>query len=157
MYVRVSVIVAALLLQIGCSGSPKRQLDPSAFASVRTIELSDATNPVLLASTGAKQINEYLEIGLKNRGYAICRACSADAVATAVVSEYSTKQTSKRDWVGWGNLNYITTAETHWTLTIVRNGVVLFQTEVEDEKAMSIEQLAGQQVQEVMQKIPVRQ
>ena len=156
MHTKTIVTIATLLVIVGCSSAPKRQFDPSAFAPVRTIEMRDVTDPVLLASTGAKRVREYLEVGLTHRGYAICRDCQSDAVATVAVSEYSTKQDSRRDWAGWGNLNYVQYGRADWTLTIVRNGETIFQKRVKHHKAMPIDQLAGQQVQDVLRQIPAR-
>lgn len=148
--------LAALLLLTGCSSAPKEQPD-ALFQSVRTIELKDETNPVLLASTNAKQIRDFVELGLKHRGYSVCTDCQADAIATVVVREYRTKQISKRDWIGWGNLNYFVAAESYWTFTIVRNGKTIFQDDPEDEiGGMTLEQLAGRQAREVLNHIPTR-
>ena len=157
MAIKVIVTIMSLLVIVSCSSVPKRKFDPSAFAPVRTIEMKDATDPVLLASTGAKRVREYLEVGLTHRGYTICRDCQSDAVATVTVGEYSTKQDSKRDWVGWGNLNYVEIGGADWTLTIVRNGETIFQKRVKDHKTMPIDQLAGRQVKDVLQQIPARQ
>lgn len=158
-----AIIITTLLVLVGCSSTPrqqsdapKRQPEPSKFAEVYTIELRDASNPILLASTGAKRVREYLEVGLTHRGYAICHDCQSDAVATVTVHKYSTKQDSKRDWVGWGNLNYLEVGESDWTLTIVRNGEAIYQKRIKQRKAMPIDQLAGQQVQAVLRSIPVR-
>ena len=157
MPMKANVIISTLLVIVGCSSSQKRPFDPSAFAPVLTIELRDATNPVLLASTGAKHVREYLEIGLTHRGYAICRDCQSDAVATVTVSEYSTKQDSKRDWLGWGTQSYVEDSRSDWTLTIVRNGETIFQKRIKQHQTMQIDQIAGQQVQDVLRQIPARQ
>ena len=154
---KILIAFATLLLIAACSSATKRQFDPSVFAGVRTIELKDATDPVLLASTGAKQVSTYLEVGLGHLGYSICRDCKSDAVATVTVDEYSTKQTTKRDWLGWGNVNYAAQAESNWTLTITRNGGTIYQKQLEDRELMSIDQLAGQQVQDALREIPARQ
>jgi hypothetical protein len=151
------VAIAALLAIAGCSSASKRPFDPGAFASVRTLEMRDATDPVLLASTSAKRVLEYLEIGLKGRGYAICHDCQSDAVATVTVTVYSTKREGTRDWIGWGNLNYLEYGQSVWTLGIVRNGETIFQKRMSHNKAMPIDQLTGQQVRDLLQQIPARQ
>ena len=156
MHSKAIVTIATLLVIVGCSSTPKRQLAPSPFVPVRTIELKDATDPILLASTGAKRVREYLEVGLTHRGYSICRDCQSDAVATVTVSKYSTRQDSKRDWLGWGNLTYLEYGESDWTFAIVRNGDTIFERRITDYKAMPIDQLAGQQVQQVLQEVPAR-
>jgi len=152
-----AITIATLLVLVGCSIVPKRQSEPSAFATVRTIELRDATDPVLLASTSAKRVREYLEIGLTHRGYIVCRDCKSDAVATVTISVYRTKHDSKRDLIGWGNLNYVEYGASDWTLTIVRNDKTIYQKRIRDNESMPIDQLAAQQVRDVLQKIPTRQ
>jgi hypothetical protein len=161
-----AILITTLLVLVGCSSSPKqqsepgaskRQPEPSAFAVVRTIELRDSTDPVLLASTGAKRVREYLEVGLTHRGYTVCRDCKSDAVATVTVRVYRTKQDSKRDWAGWGNLSYLEYGESDWTLTIVRNDETIYEKRIKHNKTMPIDQLAAQQVLDVLRKIPTRQ
>jgi hypothetical protein len=157
MHSKAIVTIATLLAIAGCSSASKRQFDPSAFAPVRTVEMRDASDPVLLSSTNAKRVREYLEIGLKSRGYIVCSDCQSDAVATVIVSEYSTKREGTRDWVGSGNLNYLEYGKSVWTLSIVSNGETIFQKRMSHNKAMPIDQLSGQQVRDVLQQIPARQ
>jgi hypothetical protein len=149
------VTVAALLAIAGCS-SARKQFDPNVFAPVRTIEVKDATDPVLLASTSAKRVSEYLEIGLKARGYAVCRECQSDAVATLTVRTYSTQQNATRDWF-WFNRQFVEYGLSIWTLSIVRNGETIFQKRMDRRKAMQIDQLAAEQVQDALRQIPARQ
>ena len=156
MRIKTSVIIVIVLSIVGCKTTTNRPPTPSPFALIHTIELKDATNPILLASTGAKRVREYLEIGLAHSGYVVCRDCQSDAVATVTVRKYSTRQNSKRDWVGWGNLTYLEFGETDWILSIVRNGETIFERDVSDDKAMPIDQLAGQQVQDMLERIPAR-
>lgn len=151
-------IAAALFVLAGCSSTPRpQQPEPSKFAEVYTIELRDASNPVLLAATGAKRVREYIELGLTHRGYTVCHDCKSDAVATVTVHTYRTKQDSKRDWAGWGNLNYMEVGESGWTLAVVRNGETIYQKRIKHNKAMPIDQLSAQQVQDVLRGIPARQ
>src|SRR6266516_6680045 len=156
MHSKAIVTIATLLIVAGCSSASKR-FDPGAFAPVRTIGLRDASDPVWLSSTNAKRVREYLEIGLKGRGYIVCSDCQSDAVATVTVSEYNTKRESTRDWVGWGNLNYLEYGKSVWTLSIVSKGETIFQKRMSHNKAMPIDQLSGQQVREALQQIPARQ
>lgn len=150
------VALTATLLA-ACASKSKHQPDvTSLLAPVKTIELRDETSPVLLASTEAKRIRNLVEVALKHRGYEVCEKCRADAIAIVNVNTFGTQQSFKRDWIGWGNLNQITYAQSEWTFEIMRDGQSLFNTVSDDEKAVPIEQLAGQQVQEVMQKIPRR-
>jgi hypothetical protein len=157
---RKSILAIVILLIIaGCSSTAKRQPARTiemVFAPVSAIEIRDATNPVLLASTDAERVFEYLEVGLKHRGYNICRNCQADTVATVTVSRFNTKDDPKRDWAGWGNLIPRIVAESEWTLIIVHNGETIFDKRAHKRAAMPIEQLAGQQVQDVLQQIPTR-
>jgi len=159
-----AIIITTLLVLVGCSNATKRQSEASAlaavhsaFAAVHTIELKDTTDPLLIASTDAKRVREFLEIGLTHRGYTVCRDCKSDAVATVTVRVYRTKQDSKRDWAGWGNLNYLEFGESAWSLTIVRDGETIYQRRISHKKAMSIDQLAAKQVMDVLQKVPTRQ
>jgi len=153
---KVTIATAVLFIIAGCSSAPKREPAPSPFVAVRTIELRDLTDPVLLASTSAKRVSEYVEIGLAGRGYTISRGGPSDAVATVTVQQYRTVRDSKRDWVGWGNLNYVEVGISEWTLTVTRNGETIFQKRIKHSQAMPIDQLAGRQVQDVLQQIPVR-
>jgi hypothetical protein len=144
------VTITTLLVIAGCS-SVSKQLEPGALAPVRTIEIRDATDPVLLASTSARRVREYLEIGLKGRGYSVCRDCQSDAVATVTVSMYSTSDWIERGVLSSGGMQSV------WTLSIVRNGETLFQRRMSHRKLMPIDQLAGQQVRDVLRQIPARQ
>jgi hypothetical protein len=132
---RIIVFIAILLLFVGCSSKPPKQTVAAdlpnaidtAFAAVRTIALRDTTDPVLLASTGAKRIGEYIEIGLRQRGYVVCRNCQGDAVATVTVDKFNSKQVLKRDWF-WFNRTPLVYAESEWTLFIEdRNGRTIYQ------------------------------
>jgi hypothetical protein len=158
-----AIVITTLLVLVGCSRTPGRQSDapkrvpePSKYADVYTIELIDVSNKILLASTGAKHVSEYVEIGLTQLGYTVCRNCKSDAVATVNVRTYGTKQDSKRDWAGWGNVNYVQVGQSDWTFTLVRNGDTIYEKRIKDNEAMPIDQLAAQQVQDVLKKIPTR-
>ena len=151
MPIKAIVTIITLLVIAGCSSASKR-LGPSAFAPVHTIEMKDATDPVLLASTSARRVREYLEIGLKGRGYTICRDCQSDAAATVTVSVYELGMTLDL-WSG----NSLLAGQSIWTLSIVRNGETIFQKRMKDKQYKPIDQIAGQQVQEVLQQIPARQ
>jgi hypothetical protein len=152
-YSAVIITLIALLLFTGCKSTAKRVDEHNAFEAVRTMELRDTTNPVLLASTSAMHVREYLELGLTHRGYTICHDCQSDAVATVTVHEYSTKQDSTRDFLT-GIKNYIVISKSDWTLTIVHNGKTIFHEQINDDESMPIDQLAGKQVQDVLEEIP---
>lgn len=141
-----------VLVLAACSSAPQKQ---AAFATVRTIELRDGTDPVLLASTGAKRVYEYIEIGMKGRGYTICRDCKSDAVATVTVTSYGTNPEFLRDFP-WLVGHYVEYALSVWTLSVVRNGEMILQKRISHNKAMPIDQLAGRQVQDVLEQIPPR-
>ena len=143
----------ALFVLVACSSAPKKAHNPGAFASVRTIELRDATDPLLLASTSARRVREYIEIGLQHRGYTVCNPCDADAVATVTVREYSTQKKIVRIGVG---LVLANVADSAWSLVIVRNGETIFQKRVNHDKAMEIDQLSARQVKDVLAHIPPR-
>src|SRR5216684_8673207 len=100
------ITITTLLALSACSiFTPKTKSDSvAAFAPVRTIQLRDGTDPVILASTGAGRVREYFEIGLKHRGYSVCRDCVADAVATVVVREYSTQQVIDNSFFFFGRV-----------------------------------------------------
>jgi hypothetical protein len=150
------VTIAVLVLNAGCSSFKEVDFSASAFAPIRTIELKDTTDPVLLASTEAKRVREYLEVGLRARGYVIKHDGPTDASATLTVLEYGTEQVSKRDWY-WLNVNYVVEAKSKWILSITRDGNTIFQKRMEDNETMPIEQLAGRQIKDVLESIPVRQ
>lgn len=157
MHLKAIIIVFTLLVIVGCSSMHKRKVEPSAFVPVHTIELRDATNPVLLSSTGAKRIREFIQIGLTGQGYAVCSDCKSDAVATVTVYDYSTYQDSKRDWLGWGTKSYVETGNADWSITVVRNGEQIFQKRIYWHDTKPVDQIAGQQVQEVLEQIPAHQ
>jgi len=143
----------ALLVLAACSGTPKKVYDPGAFALIRTIELRDATDPLLLASTSAESVRKYLEIGLQHRGYTVCNPCDADAVATITVSEYSTQQdiTFTRGVIVHGNV-----ADTAWSFVVESHGKTIFQKRIRHRKIMAIDQLSARQVKDVLDNMSPR-
>jgi hypothetical protein len=149
--------VITVLALTACSIiTPQKQFDTvTVFASVRTIEMKDATDPVLLVSTSAKRVREYLEIGLRARGYTICSDCQSDAVATVTVTSYGTNPEFLRDFP-WVVGHYVEYAQSVWTVSVVRDGETIFQKRISHNKAMPIDQLAGRQVQDVVEQIPAR-
>jgi alpha-glucosidase (family GH31 glycosyl hydrolase) len=155
---RINSTVAAvmLFLSAGCSSFKEVNFAAGDFAPVRTIVLKDATDPILIASTEAKRVREYFELGLTHRGYVVRSDGPADATATLTILEYGTEQTSKRDWYLL-NLNYVVEATSEWTINITKDGKTIFQKRMEDKETMPIDRLAGRQVSEVLESIPVRQ
>jgi phosphoketolase len=151
---RIIFLAVALLSSIAYAG--KKESGPSLFEGVHTIELIDASNPVLLASTDAKRVREFFEIGLKHLGYKVCNDCksSADAVATILVSKNRTIQDRKRDWAGWGNQLVVASSESSWKITVVRNGVSIFEQRKSHSQPIPLDTLVGKQVQDVLNDIP---
>ena len=144
-----------VLVLAACSSAPK--IDPvAAFAQVRTIVLRDATDPVILASTGAGRVREYFELGLKHRGYSVCRDCTADAVATVVVREYSSQQVIDNSFLFFGRV-LRDVARVRLEFTVVRNGETIYQERINrGGEAMAIDQLAASHVRVFLEQIPAR-
>lgn len=151
---RTLIIFTALLVFAACSSTPKKKYDPAAFTPVNVIELRDATDPLLLASTSAGRVREFIVIGLKHRGYVVCHPCSADATATVTVRKYTTEQKTKGTF--WGASTF-DVAEVDFTLVIVRNGETILQGRQKDNENMTIDQLAAREVRDALEKIPHRQ
>lgn len=149
MHGKTIVAIAAIVAAAGCANSPKLPAPKVSLVSVRTIEIKDATDPVVLASTGAKRVREFLEIALTHRGYVVCRDCRSDAVATVTVSTYSTQHGSIQPWMHGRDIAIV-----DWTLVISRDGKTILQERMEDEEPISVDELAGRQVQKVMEQIP---
>jgi hypothetical protein len=142
-----------VLVLAACSSAPQKQ---AAFASVRTIELRDGTDPVILASTGAGRVREYFEMGLKHRGYSVCRDCVADAVATVVVREYSTQQVIDNSFFFFGRV-LLDIARIRLEFIVVRDGGTIYQERINrGGDAMEIDQLAARHVQVFLEQIPAR-
>ena len=144
-----------VLVLAACSSAPK--IDPgTAFAAVHTIELRDATDPLILASTNAGRVREYFEMGLKHRGYSVCRDCTADAVATVVVREYNTQQVIDDSLLFFGRV-VRDVARVRLEFTVVRNGETIYREGTNrGREAMAIDQLAARYVQIFLEGIPAR-
>jgi len=165
---RIIVIVVMLVAIVGCSSKPPKRAvaaDPAGatsnpFAAVRTIALRDTTDPVLLASTGAKRIGEYIEIGLTERGYTVCRNCPGDVVATVTVGKFNSRQVLTRDWF-WFNRTPLVYAESEWSFYIEdRNGRTVYQKREipsKHNRTVPLDELAGQQVRHALAQVPMRQ
>jgi hypothetical protein len=143
-----------VLVLAACSSAPK--IDPgTAFAAVHTIELRDATDPLILASTNAGRVREYFEMGLKHRGYSVCRDCIADAVATVVVREYNTQQETS-GFLFFGRV-VRDIARVRLEFTVVRDGETIYRAGTNrGREAMAIDQLAARYVQIFLERIPAR-
>jgi hypothetical protein len=149
------IAVIIVLVLAACSSAPKIDLG-TAFAPVRTIELRDATDPLILASTGAGRVREYFDMGLKHRGYSVCRDCTADAVATVVVREYNTRQVIDNSFLFFGRV-VRDLARVRLEFTVVRDGETIYQQRINrGGEAMAIDQLAARHVQVFLEQIPAR-
>jgi len=145
------VTLICCLALVACVGPFKKEkkvvVDP--FAGVRTIQVTDKTNPLLLASTDAGKVREYVEIALKHHGYLVCHNCQHDAEAVVTVHVYQTS--SKRDLLWMGHQN---SSKSEWSIIIKRNGRKIFSEEVGHEKPEPINQLSARQVQNVIHDVP---
>ena len=65
---------------------------PEQMAGIRTIQVVDKTDPLILQGTDAATITEFIHTALKGKGYEPCRApCQADATATVNVTQFARK------------------------------------------------------------------
>lgn len=149
----ITIVVTAFLIA-GCA-SGNIAATTERFSSVKTIQVKDGTDPLLLASTGAANVANYVAIGLRHLGYEVCDGCQADAVATVVVSEYDSKQDTSRPGGGWFAI-VVNVAISKWTLTITRGGETIYRDNLSHKKKEPIDQLAARQARDTMANIPKR-
>lgn len=90
-WIMFAVLVAGLALS-GCHADRRDRVLPTADAmgGIKTLELQDKTDPLLLKATEAGMVAELTEIALTGKGYAVCKSpCMADATATVAVTNYA--------------------------------------------------------------------
>lgn len=149
----------ALLLMMTCAfvGCAHKTKAPNMFSDVVTIQLKDGTDPLLIHSTTASRVRDYVEIGLTHLGYRVCSECPHDAEAIVEVSRYENRQTLKLNLLSLtGAKNLLNIGVSEWSLTITRKGETIFDKSIEHEKAEPIDQLSARQVKDVLSKIPAR-
>lgn len=144
---RLSSFLGLLFLASISSCTSKNIIDKSGFDGVRTIELRDNTNTVLLASTEAGKVRDYIEIGLKGRGYQVCTKCDHDAKAVLTIHTYKTQE-------GKGLHRGRMTSYSEWTLTITRDGKQIYSRRRDHKSATPITELSARQVQDIVAEIP---
>ncbi len=65
---------------------------PQQMAGIKTIQVIDKTDPLILQGTDAGMITEFIHTALKGKGYEPCVApCQADATATVNVTQFARK------------------------------------------------------------------
>ena len=65
---------------------------PEQMAGIKSIQVVDKTDPLILQGTDAATITEFIHTALNGKGYEPCRApCHADATATVNVTEFARK------------------------------------------------------------------
>jgi hypothetical protein len=70
---------------------------PAQMAGIKTIQVVDKTDPLILQGTDAGMITEFIHTALKGKGYEPCKApCQADATATVNVTQLALKSESHR-------------------------------------------------------------
>ena len=146
------VTLICCLALAACVGPFKKERKPvvDPFLGVKTIQVTDKTEPLLLASTDAGKVREFVEIALKHHGYLVCRECQHDAQAVVTIHTYQTS--NKRDllWMGHRNLS-----KSEWSIVIVRNGNKIFSSGASHEKPEPISHLSARQVRNVIHDIPL--
>lgn len=94
---RLLVLLLLAVTTAGCVSAMKARMDrvtptPEQMAGIKTIQVIDKTDPLLLQGTDAGMIAEFVQTAIKGKGYEPCRApCQADATATVNVTEFARK------------------------------------------------------------------
>lgn len=93
---RLIVLMLLAVTTAGCAaiGAKMERVTPTQeqMADIKTIQVIDKTDPLLLQGTDAGMISEFIQTAIKGKGYEPCKApCQADATATVNVTEFARK------------------------------------------------------------------
>lgn len=148
---RLIVLVLLAVITVGCA-SGRVTLTAEKMAAVKTIQVIDKTDALLLRGTDASMIADFVQTALRAKGYEPCAApCQADATATVNVVKLSrhvsfnalTKSTAPKSVVRF-------TFEMH-----DKSGAVMMSRRISHSKSTEQRDLMVLSVQELAAYIPV--
>lgn len=148
-------VVALVLLAVvlaGCSSLKERTAaKPDAFAGIRTIQVEDKTNPILLRASDAGLIADLVDTALKGNGYHTCTApCEADATAIVKVTTFANRRSVDHIHLSPVRVNVIAfNFQLH-----DKAGVILMETESKKKSDMPRRELAAMLVEDLALRIP---
>ncbi|HJX17783.1 MAG TPA: hypothetical protein VJ437_06255 [Acidiferrobacterales bacterium] len=91
------VLMLLVVTTTGCVSAIKAKMEritptTETMAGIKTIQVIDKTDPLILQGTDAGMIAEFIQTAIKGKGYEPCKApCQADATATVNVTEFARK------------------------------------------------------------------
>jgi hypothetical protein len=149
------VLVLLAVATTGCAGISAKMArvtpTPQQMAGIKTIQVKDITDPLILQGTDASIIAEFIQTAIKGKGYEPCKApCQADATATVNVTEFARKVETSRYYGSSPNNVMIFTFQ-----ILDKSGAVLMNHIIRHGKAVAQRDLAVFCVQELAGYIPV--